>query len=212
VSSDWNIFSSLYCLEAAKRNGGLPQIRLCAQPVVYICGTRAAAGAGSACGRFQARPRTSGGRPALCHVHVNTAGLHASAAMGLNGRLCTRGRGSLRERGAHVGASPPLLPGARRGDPRTGPRKWRSWLGCTTPYPTHRPATKRTGSPPPGAELLDRDISALHPDLGTFFAVPPPKQRNKNTDEPITQIESGSTLCNGSCSSHHCSTYFPAVR
>jgi hypothetical protein len=35
----------------------------------------------------QARPRTSGSRPALYHVHVNTAGLRASAAMGLIGRL-----------------------------------------------------------------------------------------------------------------------------
>jgi hypothetical protein len=35
----------------------------------------------------QARPRTSGVRLAKYHVHVNTAGLHASAAMGLSGRL-----------------------------------------------------------------------------------------------------------------------------
>jgi hypothetical protein len=40
----------------------------------------------------QARPRTSEGtsggrRLALYHVHANTAGLHASAAMGLSGRL-----------------------------------------------------------------------------------------------------------------------------
>jgi hypothetical protein len=35
----------------------------------------------------QARPRASGGRLALHHVHANTAGLHASAAMGLSGRL-----------------------------------------------------------------------------------------------------------------------------
>jgi hypothetical protein len=35
----------------------------------------------------QARPRNSGSRLAMYHVHVNTAGLHASAAMGLNGRL-----------------------------------------------------------------------------------------------------------------------------
>jgi hypothetical protein len=37
----------------------------------------------------QARPRTSGSRLALYHVHVNanTAGLHALVAMGLNGRL-----------------------------------------------------------------------------------------------------------------------------
>jgi hypothetical protein len=32
-------------------------------------------------------PRTSGSRLALYHVHVNTAGLHASTAMGLSGRL-----------------------------------------------------------------------------------------------------------------------------
>jgi hypothetical protein len=35
----------------------------------------------------QARPRNAGSRPALCHAHTNTAGLHASAAMGLSGRL-----------------------------------------------------------------------------------------------------------------------------
>jgi hypothetical protein len=35
----------------------------------------------------QARPRASGSRLAMYHVHVNTAGLHASAAMGLSGRL-----------------------------------------------------------------------------------------------------------------------------
>jgi hypothetical protein len=35
----------------------------------------------------QARPRASGSRPALYHVHANTAGLHASASMGLSGRL-----------------------------------------------------------------------------------------------------------------------------
>jgi hypothetical protein len=34
-----------------------------------------------------ARPRTSGSRLAMYHVCVNTAGLHASAAMGLSGRL-----------------------------------------------------------------------------------------------------------------------------
>ena len=35
----------------------------------------------------QARPWTSGSRLALYNVHVNTAGLRASAAMGLSGRL-----------------------------------------------------------------------------------------------------------------------------
>jgi hypothetical protein len=35
----------------------------------------------------QARPRTPGGRLAVYHIFVNTAGLHASAAMGLGGRL-----------------------------------------------------------------------------------------------------------------------------
>jgi hypothetical protein len=35
----------------------------------------------------QARPRTSGGQLAMYHECANTAGLHASAAMGLSGRL-----------------------------------------------------------------------------------------------------------------------------
>jgi hypothetical protein len=35
----------------------------------------------------QARPRTSGSRLAMHHVCANTAGLHASAAMGFSGRL-----------------------------------------------------------------------------------------------------------------------------
>jgi hypothetical protein len=50
---------------------------------------RAAAGIGSACG-LGASPTPDlreSARPALYHIHANTAGLHASAAMGLSGRL-----------------------------------------------------------------------------------------------------------------------------
>jgi hypothetical protein len=35
----------------------------------------------------QAQPRTPGSRPTMYHVCVNTAGLHAPAAMGRSGRL-----------------------------------------------------------------------------------------------------------------------------
>jgi hypothetical protein len=77
----------------------------------FIYRIRAVAGIGSACGLgassmciyiepgrqlayeapaawAQARPRTSGGPSSRCtDIHANTAGLHASAVMGLSGRL-----------------------------------------------------------------------------------------------------------------------------
>jgi hypothetical protein len=54
----------------------------------YIYRIKAVAGIGSACGPgARPTPGLRGGRPAMYHVHVNTAGLHASAAMGLSGRL-----------------------------------------------------------------------------------------------------------------------------
>jgi hypothetical protein len=59
--------------------------------IILLYRTRAAAGIGGACGPgtspVQARPRTSGSRLAMYHVHVNTAGLFAPTgpAMGLSG-------------------------------------------------------------------------------------------------------------------------------
>jgi hypothetical protein len=48
---------------------------------------RAAAGIGSACGLGASPTPGPRGRLVLYHVHANTAGLHASAAIGLSGRL-----------------------------------------------------------------------------------------------------------------------------